>query len=392
MGLLLINKAVFDPASVSTHAHAGVLQEIAARLRARTIPTTLGKVRGHVGVAGNERADACANKGAADDAPPAPDGLPPPGGGARGAGPRVCFADAAPLLERQHDPDERADPPDDGPDDLAEAATPMDTDAPAAPSNPAPPGGESEPQTFYDDIRSRVLRGLVRRRALRPAVKETALRLQRLFGPGLNRVALKPSSYFLSSAAKVTTYARTLCLKLRYNATFAGWKRHKCHQAASPNCELCGAFDHDFHTVADCTHPVINRMNIITHNEGGQKVLTAFRNQGKQGNSAVIANLGNGDAAAHEHTLPAWLGLTSRKSPDILIIKGWTQQQLDAGKFPTSAASKKKVTLLFIEYKRCSDFKFDEISSRISRRQAPFGPKKTTFLGHGLGRLSPSRL
>ena len=85
----------------------------------------------------------------------------------------MCFADATPLLERQHDPDEPADPPDDGPDDLAEAATPMETDAPAAPSNPAPPGGESEPQTFYDDIRSRVLRGLVRRRALRPAVKET---------------------------------------------------------------------------------------------------------------------------------------------------------------------------------------------------------------------------
>ena len=107
---------------------------------------------------------------------------------------------------------------------------------------------------------------------------------------------------------------------------------------------------------------MINRMNILTHNEGGQKVLTAFRNQGQQGNSAVIANLGNGDAAAHEHTLPAWLGLASRKSPDILIIKGWTQQQLDAGTFPTSPADKKKVTLLFIEYKRCSDFKFDEIA------------------------------
>ena len=76
----------------------------------------------------------------------------------------------------------------------------------------------------------------------------------------------------------------------------------------------------------------------------------------------MIANLGNGDTTAHEHTLPAWLGLASRKSPDILIIKGWTQQQLDAGKFPTSPASKKKVTLLFIEYKRCSDFKFDEIA------------------------------
>ena len=58
------------------------------------------------------------------------------------------------------------------------------------------------------------------------------------------------------------------------------------------------------------------------HNDGGQLVLAAFRNKSPIGNHAVIANLGNGVAAAHEHTLANWLGLdNNRQAPDILIIK-----------------------------------------------------------------------
>ena len=112
-------------------------------------------------------------------------------------------------------------------------------------------------------------------------------------------------------------------------------------------------------------------MNIQKHNDGGQKILTAFRNKSDIGNCAVMANLGNGEAASHEQTLPTWLGLHSRSAPDILIIKGWTQQQLDANQFPTTARDKKKVTLLFIEYKTCSDFQLDETAERIWEKYTP---------------------
>jgi hypothetical protein len=367
VGLLLINRAVFFAASVSTHAHACLLQAIASRLSSRTAPTTLGKVRGHSGVAGNEQADACASDGTAEGAPPVPDDiLPPPGaggGGGEGGHPYLHIPAGA------HDQPAAMDegPDDDGPsepdDDTAE-----DADAPSA----APPGPVAPPpqpaQSLADDILSRLSKLLVRRRALQPAETRTAQRMQHLFGPGLDRVALKPSMSFTTAAAKVTEKARTLCLKLRYNAIYCGWKQHKSNQAPNPNCKLCGRFDHDMHPVGDCAHPQINRMNIQTHNEGGQKVLSALK---KVSNCAVIANLGNGEAASHEPTLPSWLGLQSRQAPDILIIKGWTQQQLDAGNFPTSAGDKKRITLLFIEYKTCSDFKFDETSDRIWRKYTP---------------------
>ena len=368
IGLLLINRAVFFAASVSTHAHARLLQAIASRLLSRTAPTTLGKVRGHSGVAGNEQADTCANDGTADGAPPVPDDvLPPPGDGGGGEGGRPYLHIPAGDHGQPVAMDDES-PADDGPsepdDDTAE-----DADAPAAvPPDPVALPQMNPAQSLSDDILSRLSKLLVRRRALQPAEKQTAQRLQRLFGPELDRVALKPSMYFTTAAAKVTEKARTLCLKLRYNAVYCGWKQHKSNQAPNPNCKLCGRFDHDMHPIGDCTHPQINRMNIQTHNDGGQKILAALK---KVSNCAIIANLGNGEAAAHAHTLPSWLGLQSRQAPDILLIKGWTQQRLDAGEFPTSPGDKKQVTLLFIEYKTCSDFKFDETSERIWRKYTP---------------------
>ena len=78
-------------------------------------------------------------------------------------------------------------------------------------------------------------------------------------------------------------------------------------------------------------------------------VVQAFKNAS---HGTIIANLGNGGAAAaeHEHTLPPWLvGLENnrRQAPDILIIKNWPAAKLAAGRLPTSPRDKKRVTLLF---------------------------------------------
>ena len=93
VGLIFVNQAVFFASSVSGHAHAALLRAIAGRVRARTAPTTLGKVRGHSGVRGNVKADACARKGATPGAPPIPNGiLPPPDGvAAELQPPRIVF-------------------------------------------------------------------------------------------------------------------------------------------------------------------------------------------------------------------------------------------------------------------------------------------------------------
>ena len=55
---------------------------------------------------------------------------------------------------------------------------------------------------------------------------------------------------------------------------------------------------------------------------------------------------------------PSRPDLPDRCRPDWLIIKGWSQDDLDAGRFPKPSDP---VTLIFIEYKTCDDFTFDSI-------------------------------
>lgn len=160
----------------------------------------------------------------------------------------------------------------------------------------------------------------------------------------------------------VTSYARTLCLKLRFRAVY---------RAPGSTCPLpgCGCWDHATHWLGRCLNPVIHGMICSKHNDGGQLVVQAFKNAS---NDAIIANLGNGAAAGHEHTLPAWLGLEdNRQAPDILIIKNWPADKLAAGRLPTSPRDKKRVTLLFAEYKTCSDYNFDQTQEGIWEKYTP---------------------
>jgi hypothetical protein len=106
------------------------------------------------------------------------------------------------------------------------------------------------------------------------------------------------------------------------------------------------------------------------HNDGGQLVVQAFKNAS---HDTIIANLGNGAVAEHEHTLPAWLGLKdNRQAPDILIIKNWPADKFATGRLlPTSPRDKKRVTLLFAEYKTCSDYNFDQTQEGIWEKYTP---------------------
>ena len=75
--------------------------------------------------------------------------------------------------------------------------------------------------------------------------------------------------------------------------------------------------------------------------------------------------------------LPGWDSTEdNRPAPDIgtysLIIKNWRSDLLAADeRFPTSARDKKKVTLLFAEYKTCSDYKFAETQEGIWEKYTP---------------------
>ena len=358
-GLHLISRAIFYPTSVSTHPFSPLLTAIRAAVLTRSAPTTLGKVRGHSGVRGNERADACAGRGTAPDAPPVPADLLPriP----EGEVPHVHMPpDALGVAEPMDADDEHQEPDCD--------ADPMDSDAPAAP--PAPPAERD----LFAGVFAAAHRYLTQRRACAPLRTATAEKLRALFGPDLKRIALKASQYFMTPKARVshpggvprvlgvTSYARTLCLKLRYRAVY---------RAPDSTCPLpgCGCWDHAAHWLGNCLNPIIHGMICSKHNDGGQLVIQACKNAS---GDAIIANVGNGAVAQHEHTLPAWLGLEdNRQAPDILIVKNWRSDLLATGRFPTGARDKKRVTLLFAEYKTCSDYKFAETQEGIWEKYTP---------------------
>ena len=161
-------------------------------------------------------------------------------------------------------------------------------------------------------------------------------------------------------------YARKTVLKIRYRCVYIQQRI----TPADPKCRLCGLFDGHAHLLGACKHPIMHGMICTKHNEGGQLVLHAFRQRSKFGGScAVLANVGTSDTVRSESTCPAWLRLTNyTKCPDILIIKGWTQEDLDAGVFPSPADA---VQLIFIEYKTCSDYLFPECQQLIWDKYTP---------------------
>jgi hypothetical protein len=104
----------------------------------------------------------------------------------------------------------------------------------------------------------------------------------------------------------------------------------------------------------------VNAEVTLKHNQGGQAVLNFWRDKSPFGNSALLANLGTSTTVAHERTSPSWLRLPDwyKLCPDVLIVKGWPQEKLSVGEFPTPSSP--GVELIFLEYKTANDFYFEE--------------------------------
>ena len=355
VSLLLINHILYCPGF--SHTHIQLLTEIRRRILARTAPTTLGKVTAHRGVVGNERADRNAEKGTHPDAPDTPIDLPSPQ--ASGSAPCVTATGSEHPLDDEYL--SLGDPANEIED--TERTPPPDPQAPHAgdPDTPTTP-----PPRFSQDIRSTVYRWLLRHRAQQPAATDMGRKLQRLFGPTLSAVCVPASMHFLDTAARVHPYARKTTLKIRYRCVYIQQRI----TPADPKCRLCGLFDGHAHLLGACKHPIVHGMICTKHNEGGQLVLKTFRQRSKFGGScAVLANVGTTETVSSEPTCPDWLHLPNyRKCPDLLIIKGWTQEALDEGLFPSPTDD---VQLIFIEHKTCSDYSFAECQQQIWDKYTP---------------------
>ena len=100
-------------------------------------------------------------------------------------------------------------------------------------------------------------------------------------------------------------------------------------------------------------------------------VLDFWRDRSPFGNSALIANLGSSPTVAHERTSPTWLNLPDwyKLCPDILIVKGWPQERLAAGLFPTPSSP--GVELIFLEHKTANDFYLEEKCQELWDKYTP---------------------
>ena len=292
--IFLIRKACFQPAAVSEHAHVALLRAIATAARSRRGPTSITKVRAHVGIRGNERADALAK--AAAQGGPAASPLPLP------------------------------------------TAVQAETDAWA----PVRPDAVS-----WDSDRTVILSHL-HRRALSSPTSKTAGYLARTAGSSLNSVNQAASNHYLASkgvsaaARKITRQVRYRCNPCRLQRFLRDKANLTCpprERTPDPFCLLCRSHigarpslaprcDSWTHTLGTgCLHPAIRRLVSLYHDKAVHLIVSCLRRSWKSGGAAILADA-PGPRGARTRTVPPQLLPGYTKRPDIMLITGWPARNL----------------------------------------------------------------
>ena len=256
------------PNSMLLHHERPLVEGIASCILAREGPVRLAKVRSHVGIPGNEAADAIAglaSTGAgAQHLQDAPSCYP------RGIGLATTWANVGRERRRPS------------------------TDTAVAPPTTLP-GGQPAPEDKYCMYNAPVA---LRRVAARVVTSRAATRsIGYAQAMGDDPLAAGPFSLLPRESNalwnRLPDSSLRTCVRVRSNQFFAGPQACGAGLVPHPYCTICpDRVEHDGwrHSLTRCEHPVVHGLRCLRHNEVAG-ILVAAVTHGKRGNVTVMADL-----------------------------------------------------------------------------------------------------
>ena len=131
----------------------------------------------------------------------------------------------------------------------------------------------------------------------------------------------------------ITTAQFRAVMQLRCNVWIGNAMLHRWRRAASPRCPHCahgcGSHDNGSHSAAGCTHPALNGMSTLRHDEAVHKIRDFMYDHllnSLSGKWHLFVSAGRTFGRADAPvlcTIPKWALPRNKLSPDIVLIKGW---------------------------------------------------------------------
>jgi hypothetical protein len=154
-----------------------------------------------------------------------------------------------------------------------------------------------------------------------------------------------------------------------------------------PICPLdgCNEIDTWHHMATGCNHPDIKDMKTTRHDACCRNHTTYVR-RGKNARWLLLVNAGKTDGASPDLTIPEWMlpadtpGYPKHNKPDFVIVQGWPSDQkpLPTGPDDPRVTGETRntfdntpVKLILCEFACCSDLRFPQKVTEKKRRYAP---------------------
>ena len=175
----------------------------------------------------------------------------------------------------------------------------------------------------------------------------------------------KGVSCHMFADAAVTWKQVTLTMKARWGQLWNRKLAHRYGMAASDSCPMCGQADSVGHMLGGCSHPHPQALRIARH-DGAVRMLQTAISKGNMAGAFTVMDAGTQASlpdGVHGKRLPAWLlpGIADaervKMRPDLLVAQGLTaadMRELNAGELPLEHV-KHRIHIHVFELGYCGD-------------------------------------